>query len=152
PTELDDVPNRGALARPRLAAEPAPLRHVPLEDPGELLAALRSHELEPALLDLEGAHGTHATLRHPRSLEPKPDEAVRRERQAIRMIADRGEPHEPPHLHRDEPLEAREVDLHPLVESREVRHHEHALLLMLAQEGEHLRVLRVEELEGAVPE
>jgi hypothetical protein len=84
--------------------------------------------------------------------EPEPEEAVRRQREEVRQLADRREGGAPGHLDRHPAAKAPQVELHRLRGARQVRHAQDRLAVELAQIGEHLAVARLEERQPAAPE
>ncbi len=144
------VEDRGALARPRLAAEPA------LE--GEVFGEERRHlwprrglehgcpgagHVEPRRLPCAvGDRGGRL------SLEIEPEEPVRPQGEEVRSPADDREPRPAEHLRGRDALEPGEVEMHALGEARQVGDDQDGLP-QLADERQNARVLRVEEGERA---
>jgi len=83
-------------------------------------------------------------------LEREPEEAVRGERHVVRQLTDGRESRLAERLHRHRTLEAAQVELDVLGQTGQVRHAEERWLgtlaaAVLAEEREHVRVLRLEE-------
>ncbi len=154
--EGDHVEDAGLGDLPSERSEPAP----PLEERGH-------HHLDGRpLLRREGAFPGRGDLQRGRLvlrlariqlgvgrlLEAEPVEGVLGQRQEIRPFAD-GRKARPAHqLGGDAPVELAQIQLHVVREAREVRDHQHGLVLELPDEGQYLGILRLEELDGAAPE
>src|ERR671926_335984 len=78
-------------------------------------------------------------------LEAEPEEAPRAEGELIGLRAYQGEARLAEHLDGRAPLELREVELDRLRELREVEDAENRVALVLADEGEYLPVLGLDE-------
>ncbi len=118
--ERNDVDHADVLHWPCLAAEPAAGNQVAAQHlfnrRARLAAAEESGVPAAAHLDLRRA-GIHLCFGHltpVRRFQGQPEEIVRRQREPIRFLPDWRETHLTEQLHRHEPAELRQVELHEL--------------------------------------
>ena len=154
--ERNDVEEPGLRDLAALGREPAPSLEEGGQDHldggplrlGEDAFPRRGH-LQRGRLVLRLAH---AQVRGRRLLEAKPVEGVLGEREQVRQFADGGKAGAAHQLGGNAAFEAAQVELDILGEARQVRDHQHALVLVLPDEGQYLGILRLEEFNGAPPE
>jgi len=150
------VGNGDLANRASLAGEPTSLVEEPRQRAFEPPSSLAPHDVAPV--------GPNAQDRQVR--------ARRRETRPVRSLGDDGEPIEPigskrqvivtfryvpelrgsEQLPEDRPAVVVEIERDALGEPGQVRDHEDTLVLVAAQKGEHLGVLRVQELNPAATE
>ena len=90
--------------------------------------------------------------RHGIGRQLEPIEAVRRQRQQVRQIADRRERNAAEHLDRYASLEGRQIKLYRLCRLREVEHRQDHVVAVLAQIGQDLAVAGLQEGASATTE
>ena len=139
---------------PVAAAEPAPPFDVPRQNLLEEDAIRRRHlrgpgELHHGRLVCRFAGDVGGGLRF---LEREPVELVHAEREQVGQLADGGKRRLPEQLARLAALVGAEVQLDVLHAPRKVRHHQNGLVLVLADERQHVRVVGGEELDRAAAE
>ena len=151
--DADRVRDRHGGDLPALGAEPA----LPNEEPGQ--RSLEVDPCRPLQHRVPRAHGPERGNGRGRDLlftlvglEAEPEVSVRPQGDEVRELADPGELGGTEQLDRHLSVEAREIQLDELRAPREVGDHEGTVVTERAQEGHHLAVLGVEELDVAARE
>ena len=91
--------------------------------------------------------GFNVDFSHPLRLQPEPIENMRTQSDEVRLCANGRELRVAELLDRRHPLERTEVQLCVLRQTRQVRHHQQHFILVSADEGQHLAVIRVKEFQ-----
>ena len=147
---LDDL---GGLDQPGLAPEPALPREIAGKDGLQLGLVPPAQRVLPC-----APHGEHGQCArrgrrvgdglHALRREGKPIEDVGPECQRVGCVAHRGEPRLPEELERHAPPESGQVEVHRLCEPGEIGDYENRLVLIAANEGQNLAILRRQELQA----
>src|SRR5205807_2635971 len=130
------------LYPPRLAPEPALAQEVGGQRPLELAVVdgeLRLRELRIDRLDQGG-------------FEREPEERVWAQRHRVGSVPDGRELGATEQLDRNQSTVVLEVQARELGEPRQVRHHQDPLVRQLADEGQDLAVVRIDELDASTSE
>ena len=99
--------------------------------------------------------GSPVRIRSPTSwlfrLQCEPVKRMRAQRQEVRPVRHRRKLGRAEQLQRPHALILRQIQFDALREAREIRHYQHPLLFVAADERQHAAVLRVQELQAAAP-